>query len=215
MYRKSARLRRASVAVAAAAVLPLVATACSSDSGDSGSSSSDSSQSSDKKKETKKSDMSMGTFGPACSSVPKSGKGSFNGMAKEPVATAASHNPELSTLVSAVKKAGLTDTLNSSKNITVFAPSNDAFDKVPKADLDKLLGDKKKLTKVLTYHVVGKPLDKEQLKSGSYDTLAKQKLTTKGSGDSYKVNDSANVGCGNVKTSNAKVHIIDNVLMPK
>ncbi|MFC7467234.1 fasciclin domain-containing protein [Actinomadura keratinilytica] len=61
-------------------------------------------------------------FGPACSSVPNEGAGSFDGMAKDPVATAASHNPELSTLVTAVKKAGLVDTLNNAENITVFAP---------------------------------------------------------------------------------------------
>lgn len=208
----SARIRRTVVAATAAALLPLAATACSSDSGSSDTKSSKPSQS--EQKETKKEDMGMGTFGPACASVPKSGKGSFNGMAQDPVATAASNNPELSTLVSAVKKAGLVDTLNSAKNITVFAPTNDAFKKIPKADLDKVMSDKKMLSKVLTYHVVGQPLDKSQLQSGSYDTLAKQKLTTKGSGDSYTVNGSAKVGCGNVKTANATVHIIDNVLMP-
>jgi hypothetical protein len=72
--------------------------------------------------------------------------GSFSGMATDPVATAASNNPVLSTLVTAVKKASLVDTLNSAQNITVFAPTNDAFAKIPKADLDKLLADKKKLT---------------------------------------------------------------------
>src|SRR5438034_730312 len=74
-------------------------------------------------------------FGPGCSSVPKSGAGSFSGMAAAPVATAASANPVLSTLVTAVKKAGLVDTLNSAANITVFAPDNAAFAKLPKATL--------------------------------------------------------------------------------
>ncbi len=97
-------------------------------------------------------------FGPACSSVPKDGAGSFDGMAKDPVATAASNNPALSTLVTAVKKAGLVDTLNSAENITVFAPTNDAFAKIPKADLDKVLDDKAMLTDILTYHVVGRKL---------------------------------------------------------
>ncbi|NEE11421.1 fasciclin domain-containing protein, partial [Streptomyces sp. SID7499] len=81
--------------------------------------------------------------------------GSLAGMAKDPVATAASNNPELSTLVSAVKKAGLVDTLNNAKDITVFAPTNAAFEKIPQADLEALLNDKAELTKVLTYHVVG------------------------------------------------------------
>lgn len=93
-------------------------------------------------------------FGTACAAVPKDGAGSFSGMAKDPVATAASNNPLLSTLVTAVKQAGLVDTLNSAKNITVFAPTNDAFAKLPKKDLDAVLADKDKLTKILTYHVV-------------------------------------------------------------
>ncbi|MCF3121084.1 fasciclin domain-containing protein [Streptomyces arenae] len=159
-------------------------------------------------------DMS-GPFGPACDSVPKDGKGSFDGMAKDPVATAASNNPALSTLVTAVKKAGLVDTLNNAKDITVFAPTNDAFAKIPKADLDKVLNDKAQLTKILTYHVVGKKLAPKDLADGSFKTLEGGELTTKGSGESYKVNDSANVVCGNVQTANATVYIVDSVLMPK
>ncbi|MDI3417638.1 fasciclin domain-containing protein [Streptomyces luteolus] len=154
-------------------------------------------------------------FGPACSSLPTSGEGSAEGMADDPVATAASNNPELSTLVSAVKKAGLVDTLNNAKDVTVFAPTNDAFAKVPKADLDKLLADKEQLTKVLTYHVVGEKVSKDKLADGTYKTLEGGELTTAGSGDSYKVNDSASVVCGDVATQNATVHVIDTVLMPK
>ncbi|MGH3226596.1 MAG: fasciclin domain-containing protein, partial [Streptosporangiaceae bacterium] len=74
-------------------------------------------------------------FGPGCSSVPATGAGSFTGMATAPVATAASANPVLSTLVAAVKKAGLVDTLNSAAGITVFAPDNAAFAKIPAATL--------------------------------------------------------------------------------
>ena len=66
-------------------------------------------------------------FGPACSAVPANGAGSFMGMAQDPVATAASNNPVLSSLVGAVKEAGLVDTLNSADGITVFVPTNDAF----------------------------------------------------------------------------------------
>ena len=155
-------------------------------------------------------------FGPGCSSVPKDGAGSFDGMAKDPVATAASNNPALSTLVTAVKKAGLVDTLNNAKDITVFAPTNDAFDKIPKADLDKVLNDKAQLTKILTYHVVGREDDAAtNWPTGSFKTLEGGSLTTSGSGESFKVNDSAKVVCGNVKTSNANVYIIDTVLMPK
>ncbi|MFG2497161.1 fasciclin domain-containing protein [Streptomyces sp. NPDC048441] len=154
------------------------------------------------------------TFGPACSSVPKEGAGSLDGMAEDPVATAASNNPELSTLVTAVKKAGLVDTLNNAKDVTVFAPSNDAFKKIPKADLDKVLADKDQLTKILTYHVVGEKIAPSQLSMGSFKTLEGSKLTTDGSHESYKVNDTANIVCGNIQTANATVHIIDSVLMP-
>lgn len=154
-------------------------------------------------------------FGPACAGVPKEGAGSFDGMAKDPVATAASNNPALSTLVAAVKQAGLVDTLNNAKDITVFAPTNDAFAKIPKADLDKVLADKATLTKILTYHVVGQKLAPQQLENGSFETLQKSKVTTQGSDQSYNVNDTASVVCGNVKTSNANVYIIDTVLMPK
>ncbi|MYW00276.1 fasciclin domain-containing protein [Streptomyces sp. SID3343] len=159
-------------------------------------------------------DMASTPFGSACASVPATGAGSFTGMAKDPVATAASNNPALSTLVAAVKAAGLVDTLNTAQNITVFAPSNDAFAKVPKDALDKLLADKDMLTKVLTYHVVGQRLAPAKLDNGSFETLEKQMVTTKGSGTMYTVNDASKVVCGNVQTSNATVYIVDTVLMP-
>ncbi|MET8682716.1 fasciclin domain-containing protein [Streptomyces sp. NPDC004732] len=210
------RVRRAAVAVVSVAFLPVALTACSDDSSDNSSNTAkDKATASASKSPSKDMGSMTEPFGPGCSSVPKDGKGSFDGMAKDPVATAASNNPDLSTLVTAVKKAGLVDTLNNAKDITVFAPTNDAFAKIPKADLDKVLADKAQLTKILTYHVVGKRLAPKDLASGSYETLEKSKLTTSGSGESYKVNDAANVVCGNVKTANANVHIIDTVLMPK
>ncbi|MFI7382196.1 fasciclin domain-containing protein [Streptomyces sp. NPDC049813] len=212
------RVRRVAVVVAAAAMLPLALTACSdNDSKDKASDSSSAAASKGSDMASPSDDMtdSDQPFGPACASVPKDGAGSFDGMAKDPVATAASNNPALSTLVTAVKKAGLVDTLNNAKNITVFAPTNDAFAKIPKADLDKVLNDKAQLTKILTYHVVGQKLAPKDLENGSFDTLEKSKVMTSGSGESYKVNDSANVVCGNVKTANANVYIIDSVLMPK
>ncbi|MDG9723201.1 fasciclin domain-containing protein [Streptomyces sp. DH41] len=222
----NARIRRSAVAVAAAAILPLALVACSDD-GDSGSSDSAQAassapadagdQSAGADDESAGGDMAGADepFGPACSTVPKDGAGSFEGMAKDPVATAASNNPALSTLVTAVKKAGLVDTLNNAENITVFAPTNDAFAKIPKADLDKVLNDKAMLTKILTYHVVGQKLAPKDLENGSFETLEKSKLTTSGSDESYTVNDSAKVVCGNVRTANANVYIIDTVLMPK
>ena len=154
-------------------------------------------------------------FGPACSAVPASGAGSFDGMSQDPVATAASNNPALSTLVSAVKEAGLVDTLNSANAITVFAPTNDAFSALPKATLDKAMGDPKGLlTTVLTYHVVQGELTPDTL-AGTHTTLQGGTLQISGSGDAFKVNGQSAVVCGNVQTSNATVYLIDNVLMPK
>ncbi|MEV6396188.1 fasciclin domain-containing protein [Streptomyces sp. NPDC051907] len=214
----SMRIRRTALAVAAAAVLPFSLAACS-DSG-SDAKASPTAAAEDAAKIGERSPASDGTtsdkpFGPACAGVPAEGAGSFDGMAKDPVATAASNNPALSTLVAAVKQAGLVDTLNNAKDITVFAPTNDAFAKIPKADLDKVLADKEQLTKILTYHVVGQKLTPKQLESGSFETLQKGMVTTSGSDEAYKVNDTATVVCGNVRTANANVYIIDTVLMPK
>ncbi|MFE0156795.1 fasciclin domain-containing protein [Nonomuraea sp. NPDC059007] len=153
-------------------------------------------------------------FGPACSSVPARGKGSFTGMADDPVATAASHNPALSTLVKAVKKAGLVDTLNGADGITVFAPTNQAFAKIPKKSLKKVMANKKMLTSILTYHVVQGRKTPADLRSARLTTLQGGKVRASGSGTTYKINN-ARVVCGDVATRNASVYIIDTVLMPK
>ena len=154
-------------------------------------------------------------FGAACSAVPKTGKGSFDGMSADPVATAASNNPLLSTLVTAVKKAGLVDTLNTTDDLTVFAPTNDAFAKIDKKTLNKVLADKEMLTAILTEHVVAEKLDPTTL-AGEHDTLNKdQGITVEGSGEDFTVNGDAKILCGNVQTANATVYIIDTVLLPK
>jgi len=154
-------------------------------------------------------------FGPACSAVPSSGAGSFSGMSTAPVATAASNNPALSTLVTAVKKASLVDTLNSAKGITVFAPANSAFAKIPSATLGKVLANKAELTKILTYHVVGSTVTTGDFASGmSAKTLEGGSVTLAKMGSTYTVN-GAKVVCGGVTTANATVYIISSVLMPK
>jgi uncharacterized surface protein with fasciclin (FAS1) repeats len=156
-----------------------------------------------------------GPFGAACSAVPASGAGSLEALAQDPVATAASNTPELSTLVTAVKKAGLVDTLNSAPGITVFAPTNDAFAAVPKPTLDKALGDPRGLlTTVLTYHVVQGQVAPDQL-AGSHKTLQGGSIQVSGSGQDFTVNGNSRVVCGNVKTANATVYLIDQVLLPK
>ncbi|GIU97864.1 MAG: lipoprotein [Actinomycetota bacterium] len=153
-------------------------------------------------------------FGEACAAVPEEGAGSFEGMAQDPVATAASNNPVLSTLVTAVGEANLVDTLNGAENITVFAPTNDAFEALPKKTLKAAMNDPSGLlTQVLTYHVVGERLAPEDL-AGEHETLQGETLTVEGSGESFTVNGGATVVCGNVQTANATVYIIDQVLLP-
>ena len=154
-------------------------------------------------------------FGPGCASVPMSGAGSFTGMATAPVATAASANPLLSTLVTAVKQAGLVDTLNSAAGITVFAPDNAAFAKIPASTLKTVLADKPELTKILTYHVVAGRVTPAELASGkTLKTLEGSTVTPAMMGSTYTVNGTP-VVCGNVQTANATVYIIGGVLMPK
>jgi len=154
-------------------------------------------------------------FGAACSAVPADGAGSFAGMAAVPVATAASANPLLSTLVAAVTAAGLGDTLNSAQDITVFAPTNDAFTALPPATLAAAMADPKGLlTTVLTYHVVAGRIAPDAL-VGTHTTLQSGDLTVAQEADgSYTINGTSHIICGNVQTANATVYIIDGVLLP-
>jgi uncharacterized surface protein with fasciclin (FAS1) repeats len=211
---RSTRLTVAALALA----LPLSIAACGSDSEmDAGSTDTMSSSSapapSASASESMGTEMAGAPFGPGCAAVPADGAGSFSGMAQDPVATAASNNPVLSTLVTAVTEAGLGDTLNTTPDITVFAPTNDAFAAMDKATLDKAMADPKGLlTTVLTNHVVAGRLAPDQV-AGEHETLAGTKITVEGSGEDFTVGE-AKVVCGDVQTANATVYIIDGVLLP-
>ncbi|MEJ3651471.1 fasciclin domain-containing protein [Actinomycetes bacterium KLBMP 9759] len=165
-------------------------------------------------------------FGPACGQLPQGdAPGGLNAMGPMPVASAASTNPLLTTLVTAVGKVpGLADTLNQQKGITVFAPYNGAFDEVKKAVGDKaftaLLADQKQLGGLLSYHVVPKRYDAAGLvEAGKTTELAGGDLTIGGTADAPTVTDgmgnTAKILCGNIPTSNATVFVVDKVLMPK
>ena len=208
------RLARRSTIAALSLALPLSLAACgNSGSDDTAASSTSSSPMSSSSSSSTTEDMAAKPFGAGCAAVPADGKGSFSGMATDPVATAASNNPVLSTLVTAVTEAGLGETLNSAKDITVFAPSNDAFAAVPKATMDAAMKDPKGLlTTVLTNHVVPGKLTPQML-AGEHKTLGGGTITVTGSGESFKVGE-ATVICGNVQTANATVYIIDGVLLP-
>jgi uncharacterized surface protein with fasciclin (FAS1) repeats len=202
-------------AAAAALALSVSLAACGSD--DEGSDSAGEDTSSETTEETSEEPMeeeASGPFGPACSQVPTEGEGSVEGMADDPVATAASNNPLLETLVAAVGEAGLADTLNSAEGLTVFAPANDAFGAFSEEELNGLLADKETLTQVLTHHVLEGQIGPDELE-GEQTTLNGDTLMIEGSGESLSIGDEgASVLCGNVQTANATVYVIDTVLMP-
>ncbi len=210
---RTSRLTIAALALA----LPLTLAACGSSEADPAAESSapmaSSAAPSASPSESMSADSASMTFGAGCAAVPADGAGSFAGMAADPVATAASNNPLLSTLVTAVTEAGLGETLNTAKDITVFAPTNDAFAALDKATLDKAMADPKGLlTTVLTNPVVEGRLSPEML-AGDHKTLAGTTITVEGSGEDFTVG-KAKVVCGNVQTANATVYIIDGVLLP-
>ena len=213
-------LRKGGVAVAALALSAGLA-ACAEEEPSAASSGSDSSQTEETPME-EESESEMGgemdpaanLYGPACGDVPTSGAGSVEGMATAPVASAASANPLLTTLVEAVTAADLVEPLNSAPALTVFAPANSAFEAIPKKDLNALLEDKKALTQVLTHHVVPEQIAPEDL-GGEYETLNGDMLTINGEGEQATIGDEkAMVLCGGVQTANATVYVIDTVLMP-
>lgn len=157
-------------------------------------------------------------FGEGCTAVPADGEGSFTGMTDDPVATAASNNPVLSTLVTAVMQANLVDTLNSAQDITVIAPANPAFEAIPADQLQAVLADNAQLTGILTHHVIDGRLAPDEL-AGTHTTLAGDEVTIEGMGEDFTIAQTvtgtpASVICGNVQTANATVYIVDQVLAP-
>ena len=160
--------------------------------------------------------LEEGPVGPACSSIPDDGEGSFSGMADDPAATAASNNPALSTLVQAVTEAELVDTLNGEGPFTIFAPVNDAFAAIPEENMSAVMADKDLLTSILTLHVVGgEVLDGASLSTmDSVETVNGAAITIAPAGGSLEINGQAQVICANIEVGNGVVHLIDTVLMP-
>ena len=118
------------------------------------------------------------------------------------------------TLATALSAAGLIDTLKGVGPFTVFAPSDDAFAKVPKDKLDALLKDKVALTKVLTYHVIPSKVHAKDVKAGPCKTVEGSSLTVTVAGSVVKV-DNATVIKTDLECDNGVIHVIDTVLMPK
>ena len=164
-------------------------------------------------------DPAADLVGPGCAGyaaqVPE-GAGSVAGMAQDPVATAASNNPMLTTLTSAVSGklnpgVNLVDTLNGGE-FTVIAPTDDAFAKIDAATLEKLKTDAPLLTSILTYHVIPGQLSPAEV-AGKHKTVEGGEVTVTGAGEALKFDESGLV-CGGVKTANATVYMVDTVMMP-
>ncbi len=137
----------------------------------------------------------------------------FSAQAKDLVDTAIDAG-QFKTLAAALDKAGLVSTLKGKGPFTVFAPTDAAFAKVPKADLDALLADKAKLTAVLTYHVVPGSVMAKDVKSGKVKTVQGSELTLAASGGGVMV-DNAQVVKADIVADNGVIHVIDSVVLPK
>lgn len=130
------------------------------------------------------------------------------------IAGIVSNDPNFSTLLAAVQAAGLTQTLSGAGPFTVFAPTNAAFAKVPKATLDALLANPAQLRAVLLYHVVpGRVTAAQVSQLTSAKTANGANLTVSASGGTVKIN-TATVTSADVRASNGVIHVIDTVLLP-
>ncbi|MBV9315281.1 MAG: fasciclin domain-containing protein [Pseudonocardia sp.] len=165
-------------------------------------------------------------FGPMCAQLPQGPvSGSLTGMQSRPVATAAAANPELATLTSVLKSAGMVEQLNQEKTITMLAPYNAAFDEFKRMlgeqRFDALLQNKDALGNILKYHVIARRYDRVGLVQDERGlaTLAGGTLKFQNADEVLTVTDGAgqvaHVLCGNIPTANATVFIIDKVLMPQ
>ena len=133
-------------------------------------------------------------------------------QAKDIVDTAVSAG-SFKTLTTALKAAGLVNTLKGKGPFTIFAPTDEAFAKIPKADLDALLKDKAKLTSVLTYHVVASKVMAADVKAGKVKTVQGSELTV--STDMGVMVDNAKVTKTDIIADNGVIHVVDTVIMPK
>lgn len=136
----------------------------------------------------------------------------FSAQAKDIVDTAVGAG-NFKTLAAALTAAGLISTLKGPGPFTVFAPTDEAFAKIPKAQLDALLADKAKLTAVLTYHVVAGKVMAKDVKAGKVKTVQGSELTVTTVGGVMV--DNAKVIGTDIVADNGVIHVIDSVLMPK
>ena len=136
----------------------------------------------------------------------------FSAQAKDIVDTAVAAG-NFKTLATALDAAGLIGTLKGKGPFTVFAPTDEAFAKIPKAQLDALLADKAKLTAVLTYHVVAGKVMAKDVKAGKVKSVQGSELTIATAGGVMV--DGAKVTATDIVADNGVIHVIDSVVLPK
>jgi len=161
------------------------------------------------------SDDSSGGTTPAAdtTSTADAATGGDTASAPKTIVEIAVGNPDFSTLVAAVQAAGLAETLSSAGPFTVFAPTNAAFAKIPKADLDALLADKAKLTAVLTHHAIAGKIEAKDVATGIVTLLdgTDAKITKDAMGVTIG---GAKVTTADIQASNGVIHVIDTVILP-
>ncbi|HEX9259679.1 MAG TPA: fasciclin domain-containing protein [Acidimicrobiales bacterium] len=186
-------MRKATKLVAVLAAATLVIAACGDDSGDSSA-------------ET--------TASTAAPTTTAGGAGTTAAMGEKDIVDTAVAAGGFTTLATALEAAGLVETLKGPGPFTVFAPTDEAFAKVPKETLTKLLANKEALTRVLTYHVVTAKVMAADVKPGEVEMASKDKATIKVDGGKVMIND-ANVVKTDIVASNGVIHVIDAVLLPE
>jgi uncharacterized surface protein with fasciclin (FAS1) repeats len=158
----------------------------------------------------------VGLFGTQCAGAlpPGTRRASIRRLAALPVATAIARTPVLSQLARAIQSVGLTKTLNSASDLTVFAPANSAFASIGTGTLQVLLASKPELEKVLTFQIVRGRVTTAELAHGRVlSTLGGTKIYPSRAGPSYQVNN-AWILCGNIHTANATVYVVNRVVIP-
>jgi uncharacterized surface protein with fasciclin (FAS1) repeats len=164
--------------------------------------------------------LALGTVGlAACGSDSNSSSATTTTAAsaeKTTIVSAASSNPDFSTLVGAVKTAGLVETLSGQGPFTVFAPTNEAFAKLPAGTLESLTPEQ--LKSILTYHVIAGEVMAKDVKAGKVKTVNGEELTIAVNGDKVTITDAkgntVNVVKTDITTDNGVIHVIDGVLLP-
>src|SRR5262245_44375083 len=151
--------------------------------------------------------------GADCAMIPSKGKGSADSMSTEQALKAASSNPQLSVFIAAAKRAGLDKTLNSQHSYTLIVPANSAFASLSKSEITHLRNSGF-LIRIVRYHAIKSKIAPQGFATGARPlTLEGKPLTLSRSGSVYKVN-GATVLCGNIRTLNATVYIVNKVLLP-